>query len=127
VPAPAQPGSQQDTDPAGFASVATALRAPTTGRQTLDRPQPGLPRLAGICGTAAALGLIGLVVGIRGLVILLGNPPAWFEPTFFAVGLLGVGLTVGAFLAVHRALLPWVLLGASGLSVLATMMVTTAV
>lgn len=119
VPAPAQRG----TGPMSW----TSSLAPAERTSPSDsRPEPRLRQLMGVCGWAAVLGGIGLVVGIRGLIgVLAGDPPGWFEPSMMAVGVAGIGLTVGAFLTVHRNRAPWALLGAASV-VLALAMVLTA-
>jgi hypothetical protein len=42
---------------------------------------------------------------------LFGGDPAWYIPATLALGVLGVGLIAAAFAAIHRAHLPWYLLG----------------
>jgi hypothetical protein len=82
-------------------------------------------QLMGVCGWAAVLGGVGLVIGIRGLFgVLAGDPPGWFEPAMIVAGGLGIGLTVAAFLTVHRARTPFVLLAASSLVLVAGMTLT---
>jgi len=79
-------------DPAGLSSVTGAFRRPV-----LRQRGPQLRKLAGLAGWAAALGVIGLVVGIRGLlVILVSKPPHWYEPTLITMGLIGIALTAEA-------------------------------
>jgi hypothetical protein len=66
----------------------------------------------GVCGWAAVLGVIGLVVGLRGFIgDLVGAAPDWYEPAMITVGLVGIGLTVAAFATVQRRRLPYALLG----------------
>lgn len=78
-----------------------------------DDPAPDTGRMLGVCACAAVLSLAGLVVAGRALVSLLaGGTPEWYGPTMVASGLAGIALTGAAFLAVHHARLPWVLLGA---------------
>ena len=90
-----------------------------------DRRQPQLRQLIGVCGWAAILGVVGLVVGIRGFVgDLLGAAPGWYEPAMIAVGLVGIGLTVGAFVTVHRRRTPYILLGAASLVLVYAMTLT---
>jgi hypothetical protein len=108
-------------EPAGLSSVTGALRRPTTARQG-----PPLRVLAALAGWAAALGVVGLVVGIRGLVaILVGGIPSWYEPTLIILGLVGIGLTAGAFLTVQRRPFPWLLLGAASAVLLTSIIVTS--
>lgn len=81
----------------------------------------------GVCGWAAVLGGVGLIIGVRGFLAILGNDaPRWFEPAFVVVGLTGIALTVGAFLTVHRRLYPWVMLGLSSLALITSMVLTSA-
>jgi hypothetical protein len=71
-------------------------------------------QLMGVCGWAAVLGGLGLVIGIRGFIgDLMGFAPGWYEPTMIVTGAVGIGLTVGAFVMVHRRRLPYALLGAA--------------
>jgi hypothetical protein len=66
------------------------------------------------------------VVGVRGLIaIIIGGIPGWYEPTLIVMGLVGIGLTAGAFVTVQRGRLPWILLGA-GTGVLLSSIITTA-
>jgi hypothetical protein len=82
--------------------------------------------LAALAGWAALLGVVGLVVGVRGLIaILIGGIPGWYEPTLIIMGLVGIGLTSGAFLTVQQGRLPWYLLGA-GSAVLLSSIIATA-
>lgn len=77
-------------------------------------PAPHPARLAGVCSWAAALGLLGLPVAARASVaIIAGAPPGWFEPAVVTVGLVGIGLTVASFSAIHCRRLPWLLLAAA--------------
>jgi hypothetical protein len=79
----------------------------------------------GVCGWAAVLGGVGLVIGVRGLIgVIAGHPPNWFEPGMIVMGFVGIALTVGAFLTVHRNRAPWALLGASSLALVAAMVLT---
>src|SRR5436190_18996993 len=108
VPMQPQQVAGATADPPGLSSVTGAFRRPN-----LSRGGPDPRRLAGLAGWAAAIGLVGLVVGVRGLVaILVGGIPGWYEPTLIGMGLVGIGLTAGAFLTVQRGRLPWYLLGA---------------
>jgi hypothetical protein len=78
--------------------------------------QPRLRQIMGVCGWAAVLGAIGLVVGIRGFIAdLMSTTPSWYEPMMIGVGLTGIALTVGAFVSVHRRRTPYILLGAATL------------
>jgi hypothetical protein len=120
APAPAQrgKGAMSWTSSIAPADVSTGKRE--------SRPEPRLRQLMGVCGWAAVLGGVGLVIGVRGFIgVLAGNPPAWFEPAMMAVGFAGISLTVGGFLTVHRRRAPWIFLSASSL-VLVTAMILTA-
>ena len=109
-------------DPAGLSSVTGAFRRPV-----LRQRGPKLRKLAGLAGWAAALGVVGLVVGIRGLLlILVGKPPHWYEPTLITMGLIGIALTAAAFLTVQYRYVPWALLGLGSGVLLAAMIVTNA-
>ena len=79
-------------------------------------PQPRLRQMLGVCGWAAVLGAIGLVVGIRGFYAdLMDATPNWYEPMMIGVGLTGIALTVGAFISVQRRRTPYILLSAATL------------
>src|SRR5690349_10640986 len=120
-PPTAVPNQPQQAAPTGLSPVTGAFRRPD-----FSRGGPDPRRLAGLAGWAAALGLVGLVVGVRGLVaILVGGIPGWYEPTLIGMGLVGVALTSGAFLTVQQGRLPWLLLG-GGTAVLLSSIVATA-
>ena len=109
-------------DPAGLSSVTGAFRRPV-----LRQRGPQLRTLAGLAGWAATLGVVGLVVGVRGLlVILVSKPPHWYEPTLITMGLIGIALTAAAFLTVQYRYVPWTLLGLSSGVLLASIIVTNA-
>jgi hypothetical protein len=79
----------------------------------------------GVCGWAAVLGGVGLVLGLRGFFgILSGAAPAWYEPAAAASGLVGIGLTVGSFLTVQRMRAPWFLLSAASATLVTAMALT---
>ena len=100
-------------------------RDSSAGLAIVNRPQPRMRQLMGVCGWAAVLGGLGLVVGIRGLIgDLMGLAPSWYEPSMIIVGLVGILLTVGAFVTVHRRRTPYILLGASTLSLVYAMVLT---
>jgi hypothetical protein len=118
---PAQP--QTVTEPAGLSSVTGAFRRPT-----FARPGPPLRVLAGLSAWAAALGGIGLLVGVRGLIaILVGGIPTWYEPTLIIMGLVGIALTAAGFLTVQQRPLPWIFLGAGTAVLLASIIVTATI
>lgn len=83
-------------------------------------PAPPPARLAGVCGWAAALVLLGLPVAGRAWVALLtGTAPGWFEPIVLTCGFGGILLTAAAFGATtHRSRLPWLLLTAASVALL---------
>ena len=115
APPPAQRGSGTMS---WTSSVAAADKAP----MRKSPPEPRLRQLMGVCGWAAVLGGVGLVIGIRGLIgVLAGDPPSWFEPAMIVVGTGGIALTVAAFATVHRRRAPWILLGASSLFLITAM------
>jgi hypothetical protein len=119
---PAPSVTSSTPDPAGLSSVTGAFRRPV-----LRQRGPQLRTLAGLAGWAATLGVVGLVIGIRGLlVILVGKPPHWYEPTLIILGLVGIALAAGAFLTVQYKRVPWVLLGLSSAVLLASIIVSNA-
>ena len=64
-------------------------RDSSLGWTAAGRPQPRMRQLMGVCGWAAVLGGLGLVVGIRGLIgDLMGLAPSWYEPSMIVVGLI---------------------------------------
>jgi hypothetical protein len=88
-----------------------------TGRDTVfrfpaaDDPRPGNRRLLGMSVYASLLGLLGLAVAVRGLLAIMGGAaPGWYEPALAGAGVVCVLLVVGAFLSIHRRVLPWLLL-----------------
>jgi hypothetical protein len=95
----------QDGEPAGLARVTMAMREPVRS----DSPAPG--RLIGLAGWAAALGILGAILAIRAGIGMLVGAPSWFFPTETAIGIVGVGLTMAAFLTARIKNLPWLLLG----------------
>ncbi len=103
-------------------------RDSSVGLPVVERRQPRLRQLMGVCGWAALLGVVGLVVGIRGFIgDLVGAAPSWYEPAMIAVGLVGIGLTVGAFITVQRRRMPYALLsGATVVLVYAMTLTATA-
>jgi hypothetical protein len=93
-----------------------------------SEPEPRLRQLIGVCGWAAVLGGIGLVLGIRALLgEIYGGAPSWYQPSMVITGLVGIGLTIGSFLTVHHPRRPWILLGiASGALVVAIVLTSLA-
>jgi hypothetical protein len=89
----------------------TWTRSPLVGRGT-SAEAPRLRQLVGVCGWAALLGGVGLIIGIRALVgVLTSSGAGWYEPSIAVVGLVGIGLTVAAFVTIQRQRLPYLLLG----------------
>jgi hypothetical protein len=88
--------------------------------------EPRLRQLMGVCGWAAILGGVGLVIGIRGLLgVLAGTAPGWYETAMVLTGLLGNGLTIGAFLTVARDRIPWLLLTGASATLVVAMALTS--
>jgi hypothetical protein len=54
------------------------------------------------------------------------SSPSWFEPVMAVIGLVGIALTVGGFLTVHRQRAPWIFLGGGSAMLIAGMIVTSA-
>ena len=80
----------------------------------------------GVCGWAAILGGVGLVLGLRGLIgVFADDPPGWYEPSTITAGLLWLALTIGSFLTVRRAKAPWVLLSGASVSLAVAMVFTS--
>jgi hypothetical protein len=121
IPAPAT----LRTGPRSWRTTAERTAAPAKPPR-VDRPAPRLRQLMGVCGWAAVLGGIGLVIGLRGHIgILAGHPPTWYEPSLIAVGIVGILLTVGAFLTVQRRRAPWIFLGTSSVALIVAMGLTS--
>lgn len=105
-----------------FGWVSTPAEPPQIGNNAAlfrfpaaDDPTPGTRRLLGMSSYAALLGLAGAGVGVRGLLSQLsGGLPGWYVPVLALLGMASVALSVGAFLSIHRRVLPWVLLLAAG-------------
>jgi hypothetical protein len=123
VDSPVSQPSVTNTTPepaAGLSSVTGAFRRPVVPRRG-----PKLRTLAALAGWAAAIGVIGLVVGVRGLIaILVGKIPSWYEPTLITMGLVGIALAAAAFLTVQHRHLPWILLGTSSGVLIASIVIT---
>jgi len=85
-----------------------------------DDPAPPPTRLVAMCGWATALGVAGLAVATRGLMAIMGGTaPGWYEPAIVGIGLAGIGLTVGAFMSIQRRRLPWLMLAAATIPLIA--------
>ncbi|SNS96713.1 hypothetical protein SAMN05421812_102549 [Asanoa hainanensis] len=75
------------------------------------RPTPESAHMLGVCAWGTALALAGVGVGIRGLAAIIGGiAPGWYQPALIVVGLIGVFLTVGAFVTIQRRYTPWLML-----------------
>jgi hypothetical protein len=109
----------------GLTALAAALRSMTAARPIVSvaggspvegktsRSPSGRP-LVMLCLWATLLGLVGLGIGVRGLVVIIANHPAsWFKPTLIISGLGGILLTACGFVTARRGILPWVFLGAA--------------
>lgn len=111
--APPEPRST----PSGIARV---FRLPGS-----DDPAPPNSKLVGMCAWATGLGIVGLLVATRALLALWrSDPPNWYEPSFIAVGLAGIGLTVGAFMSIQRRRLPWIMLTLATIPLIASIVLT---
>lgn len=75
-----------------------------------DDPAPTTRRILSMSLYASMLGLIGVGVGVRGFVSVLGGVPGWYVPALSALGLVSVALASGAFLSIHRRFVPYLLL-----------------
>jgi hypothetical protein len=75
-----------------------------------DDPAPGTRRVLGMSLYASALGLVGVGVGLRAFVSVLGRVPGWYVPVLVILGLTSVALMVSAFLSIHRRVLPYLFL-----------------
>ena len=78
-----------------------------------DDPAPRLRRLLCMSLYASALGLVGVGVGVRGFVSVLGGVPGWYVPVLSLLGLISIALAVAAFLSIHRRMLPYLLMAAA--------------
>jgi hypothetical protein len=87
-------------------AIVTHFRMPGT-----PDPEVRLRRLAGVSAWAAVLGFGGLGLTARLMYGMFTTLAAWYPPAIFALGLVGLACTVGAFGSVHQRRLPWVLLG----------------
>jgi hypothetical protein len=92
-----------------------------------DDPAPGARRLLGMSIYAAFLGLAGVGVGVRGLLSQIGGGvPGWYTWVLAFLGMVSVGLSVGAFLSIHRRVLPWALLLGAAVPLIADIMLAVA-
>ncbi|MFI7598812.1 hypothetical protein [Actinoplanes sp. NPDC049681] len=92
-----------------------------------DDPAPGTRRLLGMSIYASFLGLAGVGVGVRGLVSQIGGGvPGWYTWVLAFLGMVSVALAVGAFLSIHRRVLPLALLTAAAVPVTADILLAVA-
>ena len=91
-------------------TLATHFRMPGT-----PDPAVRLRRLGGVSAWAAVLGFGGLILALRIMVGLFTDIATWYLVVTFALGLIGIACTVGAFASVHQRRLPWLLLGVATL------------
>lgn len=90
-----------------------------------DDPAPPTSKLIAMCAWASGLGLIGLLVATRAVLAMWrGDPASWYEPSFIAVGLVGIGLTVGAFMSIQRRRPPWIMLALATIPLIASIVLT---
>ena len=92
-----------------------------------DDPAPGTRRLLAMSIYASFLGLAGVGVGARGMLSQIGGGvPGWYVPLLAFLGVVSVVLSVGAFLSIHRRVLPWGLLLAAGVPLTADVLLAVA-
>lgn len=70
-------------------------------------------RLMGVSAWALALASCGLLLGTIALLRMMAEVPAWFQPAFIGTGIFGLVLAIAAFLTVQFQRVPFLLLGAS--------------
>ncbi|MGY0230953.1 hypothetical protein [Longispora urticae] len=80
--------------------------------------------LAAVSVWAFVLALGGIVVGISALVRIIAGAPGWFEPVIILVGIVGMAFTVAGFATVRRPMIPWAVLGAGTLTLIAGAVMT---
>ncbi len=90
----------------GRGSLSTRFRLPCE-----EDAAPPNTRLLGMAFWAAACVFIGFLPAGRLLIALLFGAPAWYPPTAIAIGVAGTAAVAAAGGSVHRAHLPWNLLG----------------
>jgi hypothetical protein len=109
----------QDGEPAGLARVTLAMRTPA------ERLPPAPRRLVGLCSWAAAVGILGVMVGIRAVVVTIIGAASWFPVTAGAVGVIGVVACMGAFVTARKAQIPWILLSVASLTLIIASILTS--
>ncbi|GIH12885.1 hypothetical protein [Rugosimonospora africana] len=123
------------TDRGGLTALAAALRSMTAARpivavagKTAPNKSPSGRPLVMLCLWAIMLGLVGLGIGVRGLVVIIASHPAsWFKPTLIISGLGGILLTACGFVTARRGILPWVFLGAATVVLIVSVVFSSAV
>ncbi len=109
----------------GLAPVASAFRRPPPARTTAE---PGARRLVAVCLWAAVLGIIGVLVGLRGwFAIITETAPTWYLAALCVLGIVGIAFTAGSFLTVHQRRMPWLLLSTGSLTLSVSMAVTASI
>lgn len=109
----------QDGEPAGLARVTLAMRTPA------ERLPPAPRRLIGLCSWAAAVGILGLIIGIRAIVVTIIGTPAWFPLAAGIIGVVGLVATMGAFVTARRPRIPWALLSVATLTLIVATIITS--
>ena len=117
---PAQDHAVRELAPFGWQAATAATPEAGDGEAFFrfpapDDPAPGTRRLLSMSIYASLLGLAGVGVGARGMLSQIGGGvPGWYVPLLAFLGMVSVALSVGAFLSIHRRVLPWgLLLGAA--------------
>lgn len=81
---------------------------------TADHEAPAGKRLFVLALWSALCVLVGLIPAVRLVAVMaLRDTPFWYPLASVTVGVLGLGMITAAFAAIHRARLPWYLLGAA--------------
>ncbi len=112
------PALAHDGEPAGLARVTMAMRTP------VRKESPAPRRLVGLALWAAALGILGVILALRDAVGLLVGAPSYFLPLITIIGVVGVALTMGAFLTARARIIPWTLLGLASCALGGALIVT---
>jgi hypothetical protein len=100
-------------------AVAERFRLPTP-----DDPSPEQRRLVIVSLWCCGLGVGGAAIALRVLLSLFQVDAGWYVETMFAIGLVGLLCTVGAFVSLHRRILPLVMLSLATAALAAAMVVT---
>jgi hypothetical protein len=103
-----------------------AVLAQAAGAPPAEPAPPRLRTLAAVAGWAATLGLLGVVIAVRGVVAIANGVPGWYEPTLVLSGLGGMVLTVGSFICIRHRQLAWLLLTAASAALITTLVATAA-